>query len=184
MKNSNGFSIVSDTIKRMAKLREQKNYIRAVSKFRESEDGIFTSDKKLKINAMTGRFDEAELIIKMLDYPIFLGEKQGSFPTRKEAPAYLNRCSKVSTLFKSCLDDHFLELVDSKESDGGILKQYMVTSRGSDLLNWLGFITIAFEKHSKIITFVCGSLVGGLIVGVAWIVNNVNNLKNLFLGIS
>lgn len=154
----------------MALLREQANLIRVLKGFQGTPLSKFNREKDIKVNlsANLGGMQDARIPNYLEDKLLFVGEKTVKI-LEKESSEYWERRTKVANLYQSCKDDKFITPFEINLPTKIGLKGDLIdlgvriTSRGSDLLHPLGFITIALEKYTSIQLILSSSLVGALI---------------------
>ncbi len=153
----------------MARLREQRNAIRNIYNIRE---GVTYSSRQGNdlIAAIVGISNKAELIMCLRQRPTFLGEEEGEFPSKSEEEGFLHRLNKLGALIQSCIDAGLLVEIEHP-TDKKSLPCYIITDKGTDLLNWLGFSTIFLGKYeiwkvvlsSSAVTGILGYIIASLI---------------------
>ena len=165
----------SGILARMAHLKEQRNLIKALSNFHEKSVVLTeanNNDQALdQLRIFMGSIDPIKIPNYLYGKVLFNDDIEG-----QKLAVTANRRSKIATLYKSCIDDGFIvpETLDvgnknNKESnvfDLGV----RISSRGGDLLGFFGFYSIAFEKHSKLLTFFYGVLATLGVTIAGWIV--------------
>ena len=152
----------------MASLKEQREIVRAVYE-----------------RPFGRKATEDALIVYFLKRPVFSSDRNKDLTNLSEGEMR-KREHEITTLIRACASkkDHFIEPVTKEEVDlqGSTwenIKTYTVsdgyyaTSRGTDLLNIIGFISIALEKYSPITLFFSGTGVATLILGgLYWLIIN------------
>jgi hypothetical protein len=159
-------------LKRVAKLREQRKLIKAIYSMRKEDNSLTDSDGSLKFNALFGNFLSGEIIGLMNKKPLFIGEKVGNFPTNKNEEGFLDRCSRIGVLVQSCVDSEFIVPTKNIRSSSEEVSAYRITNKGSDLLHFVGFWQIAFEKYSRTIIFLSGILSVVAVKAIAFLVSH------------
>lgn len=174
----------------MAHLREQARLIQEIVDFHKN-GGVSPSDHRNNIALFFGAVNEVSLLGHLYERPALIHDE----PTFKAPPSDTkegkDRRNRIGLLFRSCQDDNFLtrEVVDignkKPERQDVILFDVgvRVTSRGSDLLTWMGFWSVAFEKHSKFIVFLWGAIAAVIGSVVVWTITNINIIIRLFNGL-
>lgn len=156
----------------MALLREQRNLIEALYSIRKDETELMDSNGVIKIDAVLGKFNGAEVLGFIKEKPLFLKEKNAEFPKDKTQKGFLDRCAKVSILLQSCIDAGFLIEVPSHRKEENSVLFYKITDKGTDLLHFLGFWQIASKKYSKSILFLSGIITTIGVQSAAWVVSH------------
>lgn len=162
----------------MALLREQRNFIEQLHCIRQNES-VTDKDGKFKIEAFLGKANEAEILGALRHKPVFLGEKSGNFPKSNDDKGFLDRHSRLSVLLQSCIDSNFVTPVEKSFGTDHSFQHYRITDRGTDLLHFLGFYQICFEKYSKTIIFLWGALSVVLLKAVVWCLTHWETVKRV-----
>ena len=166
-------------LERMALLREQKKLIKAFHNIHQN-DAILLLGQRVQVKAFLGLASDAEILSHLRQHCILLSDKVGEFPKTKEEKGHYARCSKIATLFQSCIDSGFVIPVENLiREDSDKMIYYRITDKGSDLLHFFGFIQIAFDKYSKIIVFLWGVLTVVLLKAITWIIAHWDFVKGL-----
>jgi hypothetical protein len=158
----------------MAKLREQRNVLKAMQEMHDNEL-VGKSSNQGKVEAMTGLYSELKILTSLHKKPVFLNEKHNDFPILPQQAGFYNRSAKLNSLVKSCEDAGFIApCTNPFSAEKTNIIYYRITDRGSDILHFLGFWQIAFEKHSKLIIFTSGALTAFFVQATAVIVSNLH----------
>jgi hypothetical protein len=134
---------------------------------------------------MLGLANDGEVLVYLRNKPVFLGEEKTGFPKEKSESGYFNRCSKLAQLVQSCIDSNFLIIAPNPMSDAiKEMNYFKVTDRGTDLLHFLGFWKIAWEKYSSIVIFVWGILAAVGVKLLFWLVSQWGTISTAATGLS
>ncbi len=182
----------------MAKLCEQRRLVRAILNYPETKGSLQGLDTQeffeRNWDASRGMVSDDNLMLYCGKTKIFNADSVGCLADLPEAEK-LTRKHKLNILRKSCEDRLFIEPIKETVSvedwdgfDGITLKKkiievtsgWTITDRGSDLLGWWGFCSIAFEKHSKLIHFLWGAVTGVIGSGIVWIIMHWTQIAHLF----
>lgn len=193
MFNKEKWSIIKD----VALLREQRNLIKALHSFHADNDSLKTRDDgEGLLGAIFGSIPEISILGFLYKKEILLDDKNKNIEVINR-PVWTNngvsqyssenwdRRSKIGVLYQSCKDNDFIKPLNVEFKNKGTTAGtstdlgVRITSRGTDLLNLLGFMTIAFEKHSKLITFVWGIIAGIFGAVLVWIFGHLPGILKL-----
>lgn len=168
----------------MAKLQEQRDLIRELSNFHLNEGNYSQSTLSL-LGIRLGSLEEVHVLAYLLTRPILLSDRDKDINAMQtDSSKYADRSFKIGNLYKSCKDAGFIEphIIDIPDTTNlGKVTQanvgISVTDRGSDLLNFLGFWKIFFEKYSKLFAFFWGAVSTVFIGSIGWILTHLEQVK-------
>ena len=154
----------------MALLKEQKNVVKAMCELHETKS-IEGQNREVLLGAVLGAVPEADILRCLFDQQIFTSDRGKSFAHLTKANAeFLSRKYKIGMLYQSCKDDGFIEPYALQLPNSGSGPHdigFRVTSRGTDLLNFWGFIKIVLEKHDKTMILLTSAVV---VAALTWII--------------
>lgn len=182
-------------LERMASLREQANVIRAIYyDFTPNEVGNRSEEQKKneKVASLLGGISELE-VIKFLSTrkDLFISDKKEKDipecgPGVPSTDAGWRRRSRIGTLYQACKDAKFIEPLEIDVAGLGVRdgeKKWnagvRITDRGLDLLGFLGFWSIFFEKHGKVVAFFWGIIATLVVSAIGRVISHLGEIWDL-----
>jgi hypothetical protein len=175
-----------DFFTEMAKLRDQKWIVKELNDFFKNTNYTHPDTWKERVKNIA---DDA---VPEKDFSGYLATKMtiGDRITSFFRPSYfsseqriLHRASENNRLYKSCRDDGFIEDVYKEFHKKGFFDMpdqttrnkmgIRVTNKGSDLIHWIGFWSIALEKYKPVTLIATGAFGVTILSGLGWFIANV-----------